>query len=181
LNTIGNQRNQNEGSLTFRAVSYEKGVNSISYGLTVENETINEGDFVSDLGFLSTSELRHFILGKMETGNRSKPNLKLAIVSFSGVPVAFHFDRAYSNQREKQLFEKDESNLSPEEKLSGRKPGQAKVLFARNTVFRVAKIQRNEDEDYVAVILEEHRGARPNEVKDLYSGKKIHLDTAVRL
>ena len=102
LNTIRAQIPGGEKRrITYRSVAYDN-VATIPYGSNVGN-AINVNDFVGDLGFVSTSEHRHFVLGKTQT-KAPAALLRQVIYSFSGVPVALHFPGiAYSNANEEEM------------------------------------------------------------------------------
>ncbi|MFM7888974.1 MAG: DUF4157 domain-containing protein [Pseudanabaena sp.] len=179
LNTIRAQMAGGEKRrITYRSITYDNGVNDIPYGLNVNGNIINVNDFVGDLGFQSSSEHRQFVLGKTQT-NVPPALVKQVIYSFSGVPIALDFPIvAYSNSNEKLLYDNANNSKKGLEKawhkaFSGPQAGQAEILFGRDTVFKVTKIDRQDNDDYVAVVLEEHRGPRPPVVKAAKFGKPI--------
>ncbi len=179
LNTIRAQMAGGEKRrITYRSITYDNGVNDIPYGLNVGGNIINVNDFVGDLAFQSTSEHRQFVLGKAQT-NAPPALVKQAIYSFSGVPIALDFPLvAYSNANEKALFDNQNNQKKGLEKawhkaFSSPGAGQAEILFGRDTVFEVTKIDRKDNDNYVAVVLEEHRGARPPAVKGAKFGNPI--------
>jgi len=179
LNTIRAQMAGGEKRrITYRSITYDAGVATIPYGLNVGGNIINVNDFVGDLAFQSTSEHRQFVLGKTQT-NAPPALVKQAIYSFSGVPIALDFPLvAYSNANEKILYDNANNMKTGLEKawhkaFSNPGAGQAEILFGRDTVFEVTKIDRQDNQDYVAVMLEEHRGVRPPAVKGSKFGNPI--------
>jgi len=156
--------------VVYRKISY-RNMDEIPYGNPSAGNPINEGDTVSDAGFVSTSEHRHFILEKeerkdeKEKKNTETPVLaKLAIYGSSGAPIALHFfdppKMSYTNENERRLWEMDQGNRNALAKtwnsvFGGPRPGQAEVLFPRNTWFKVKRIQR--ERNTVSVVLEEQR------------------------
>jgi hypothetical protein len=163
--------------IVYRSISYPSGAD-IPYGQADQNgNIINIGDFVGDLGFLSTSEHRQFILGKEQTG-QVQGLLKLAIHGKSGVPVAIDIPViAYSNTNQQALYDMQQNSKNRLVKAwnqafgDGASAGQAEVLFPRNSVFEVKNIAP--DGDKVSVVLEENIGQRPPLVKSMKYGTTI--------
>lgn len=163
--------------IVYRSISYPSGAD-IPYGQADQNgNIINIGDFVGDLGFLSTSEHRQFILGKEQTG-QVQGLLKLAIHGRSGVPIAIDIPSlAYSNTNQQSLYDGQQNSKNRLVKAwnqafgDGASAGQAEVLFPRNSVFEVKNIAP--DGDKVSVILEENIGQRPPLVKSMKYGTAI--------
>jgi Domain of unknown function (DUF4157) len=174
LNAIRQQIAANGASnerIVYRSISYPSGAD-IPYGQADQNgNIINVGDFVGDLGFLSTSEHRQFILGKEQTA-QVQGLLKIAIHSKTGVPIAIDIPIfAYSNTNQKTAYDMQQQKKHVLTRTwnqvfgSGAGAGQAEVLFSRNSVFTVKKIERNGDK--VSVVLEEHTAPRPPLVKSM--------------
>lgn len=169
--------NASNERIVYRSISYNSGAD-IPYGHADQNgNIINVGDFVGDKGFLSTSEHRQFVLGKEQTG-AVQGLLKLAIHGKTGVPIAINIPAiAYSNTNQKALYDMQQASKNKLVKAwnkafgAGAGAGQAEVLFSRDTVFEVKKIQRNGDT--VSVVLEEHTGPRPPSVLSMKYGTAI--------
>tara|TARA_B100000768_G_C11273877_1_gene374827 strand:- start:934 stop:2007 length:1074 start_codon:yes stop_codon:yes gene_type:complete len=167
--------NETNERIVYRSISYPNS-DDIPYGQVANGSIINVGNFVGDLGFLSTSEHRQFILGKEQT-NEVKGLLKLAIHGKTGVPIAIDIPLiAYSNTNQKKLYDmqQDKSNKLKQtwdRVFGGPGAGQAEVLFPRNAVFEVKKIQRNGA--LVSVVLEEFTGQRPGTVLNMKYGTQI--------
>jgi hypothetical protein len=150
--------------IVYRSISYASGAD-IPYGQADQlGNIINVGDFVGDKGLLSTSEHRQFVLGKTQASVQGL--LKLAIHGRSGVPIAINIpNAAYSNANEKAMYDMQQAKKNRLTRAwnsafgVGPGAGQAEVLFPRNAVFEVKKIQR--DGEKVSVVLEEFIGQRP--------------------
>jgi hypothetical protein len=150
--------------IVYRSISYASGAD-IPYGQADQlGNIINVGDFVGDKGLLSTSEHRQFVLGKTQASVQGL--LKLAIHGRSGVPIAINIpNAAYSNANEKAMYDMQQAKKNRLTRAwnsafgVGPGAGQAEVLFPRNAVFEVKKIQR--DGENVSVVLEEFIGQRP--------------------
>ena len=162
--------------IVYRSISYTSGA-EIPYGQAANGNIINVGDYVGDLGFLSTSEHRQFVLGKEQTGV-IQGILKLAIHSKTGVPIAINIPLiAYSNPNQKALYEMEEQKKNKLTQVwnkafgAGPGAGQAEILFPRNAVFEVKKIQR--DGNKVSVVLEEFTGPRPGAVLNMKYGTAL--------
>jgi hypothetical protein len=156
--------------IVYRSISYASGAD-IPYG-----NIINVGDFVGDKGFLSTSQHRQFVLGKTQASVQGL--LKLAIHGRSGVPIAINIPiAAYSNANEKAMYDMQQAKKNRLTRAwnsafgVGPGAGQAEVLFPRNVVFKVEKIQR--DGENVSVVLEEFIGQRPPTVLNMKSGTPL--------
>lgn len=149
--------------IVYRLIAYDS-VSEIPYG---DGKLVNNKSYVGDLGFTSTSEHRQFILGK---ASKEKPKavLKMALLGKSGVPIAIDLPLAYTNKNQKALYDMENAKKNKAKKVwkkvfgKGSQPGQAEVLFPRNTVFQVRKIKRNDKKDYVSVVLEEVPPGRRN-------------------
>jgi len=167
--------NESNERIVYRSISYPNG-DDIPYGQVANGSIINVGDFVGDLGFLSTSEHRQFILGKEQT-DEVQGLLKLAIHGKTGVPIAIDIPLlAYSNTNQKALYDMQQANSNKLKQtwnkvFGGPGAGQAEVLFPRNAVFEVKKIQRNGA--LVSVVLEEFTGQRPGAVLNMKYGTQI--------
>lgn len=176
LSSFKNKITENN-RIVYRLIDYTN-LSEIPYGKATSDGTIiNVGDYVGDLGFLSTSEHRQFILGK-ESANPPKAPLMIAIHGRTGVPIAMHLGiTSYSNANQKDLYDMEQSKkgiiYQTIDKIfgPGPTPGQAEVLFPRNSVFKVKSIKRNKDS--VAVVLDEYVGARPAIIKNMKYGKNI--------
>jgi len=100
------ENDQTNERIVYRSIDYDRGVDTIPYG-----KQVNVGDYVGDLGFLSTSEHRQFILGKEQT-REVTGLLKLAIYGRSGAPIALHFSagsqNSYTNPNEKEMYDINE-------------------------------------------------------------------------
>jgi hypothetical protein len=163
--------------IVYRSISYDSGA-KIPYGQANDDgNIINVGDFVGDLGFLSTSEHRQFVVGKEQT-RQVQGLLKLAIHSRTGVPIAIDIPRlAYSNTNQQALYDQQQNRRNKLVRTwnamfgAGALAGQAEVLFSRNTVFEVKSIQR--DGDKVSVVVEEFVGPRPAQVLNMKYGTPI--------
>jgi len=168
--------NESNERVVYRSISYPSGAD-IPYGQMANGSIINVGNYVGDLGFLSTSEHRQFILGKEQTGQVTGL-LKLAIHGRSGVPIAIDIPLiAYSNTNQQALYDMQQSKCKVLKQVwnkafgAGAGAGQAEVLFPRNTVFEVKTIQRKGAK--VSVVLEEFTGASPAAVLNMKSGTPI--------
>jgi uncharacterized protein DUF4157 len=145
--------------IVYRSISYGAST-EIPYGqANTAGDIVNVGDLVGDLGFVSTSAHRQFVSGKEQTAQVTAM-LKLAIHGNSGAPIAIHFPViSYTNANQKLLFEMMQNSKNKLSQVltnafgAGPGAGQAEVLFPRNTVFRVTKIERKDPN--VSVVLEE--------------------------
>jgi hypothetical protein len=168
--------------IVFRSISYKRGTD-IPYGQRVEGKQVDIGDYVSDTGFVSTSEHRQFVLGK-EQKEQVNGLLKLAIYGQSGIPIALHKpERSYTNPNLTALYDLEEGKKGWLTRAwntvfgPGPRAGQAEVLFPRNSVFKVKKIVRTGNE--VSVVLVEFDGPRPDMVKDMKSGLVLSVGNGI--
>ena len=164
--------------ITYRSITYDR-LDEIPYDRDESENSIKVGDTVSDLGFVSTSEHRQFILGKTQTG-KTTALLKLAILGFSGVPIALHIQEngfiSYSNANELKLWEMKKNRL---EKIwlqtfgQGPHAGQGEVLYGRNSYFTVKQIERKETEVEVVLVESKQPNQKQTVVKDMKSGTPL--------
>ncbi|HEY9802620.1 MAG TPA: DUF4157 domain-containing protein [Leptolyngbyaceae cyanobacterium] len=171
-----NINNQTNARIVYRSISYESAAD-IPYGQRAGGQQVNVGDYVGDLGFLSTSEHRQFVLGK-EQVQQAAGLLKIAIYGKSGVPIALHIPpTSYTNQNLQTLYDLEQAKKNKLTQAwnavfgSGARAGQAEILFPRNSVFEVKKIERNANT--VSVVLEEFIGSRPGTVKNMKDGTPL--------
>lgn len=162
--------------IVYRSISYDDAAD-IPYGqASPAGALINQGDLVGDLGFLSTSEHRQFVLGKEQTA-QVQGLLKLAIHGSSGVPIAIDFPLiAYSNANQQALYDMQERSKNQLTQVwnkafgPGANAGQAEVLFPRNRAFVVKQIQRAGTT--VSVVLEEAKPPHQG-VKNMKTGEPL--------
>ena len=99
----------------------------------------------------------------------------MAIHGTSGVPIAIHLPNlSYTNKNMKAIYDREVKKAVWKKVFGdGPRPGQAEVLFPRNTNFRVRNIKRNDSKNYVSVVLEEARPDQSNNVLNMKFGDPL--------
>lgn len=119
--------------ITYRLTSY-KAADHMPYGAGAGN-SINVGDYIRDDAYVSASENRQLLVNGVKNPAAGTRYVKFSIVGVGGINISG--GSAYNNHNEKLLLQQ----LYPKTwRTRTAHAGQAEVLYARGTIFRVQKI-----------------------------------------
>ena len=143
--------------VVYRISTYTKGT-PLPYG-----KEIGEGDFITDKGYISTSENRQLLNKKnLETYKKTDRLVRFTLIGSGGANISAQ--SPHTNETYKQL-------AAIEKKKPG--AGQAEILFRRNTCFQIQKIDLKGRDVHVTAIKTD---PPPNVVpKDSFTGQALPL------
>ncbi len=130
--------------VTYRLLTYKDNAH-VPYGATTGNR-IQVGDLIQDTAFVSASEHRQFLIHGVKNPDAGTRYVKMSINGVGGINISG--GSQYTNTNEAAI-----TKMTHKKTWRVRTPaaGQAEILYNRDCIFRVDKIDRNNDEIRVVV------------------------------